>query len=483
MTNQNDAKAEQPTEEEPFRSLLDEFRESKRDFMRIWGPGLLVTLAAFGITWFFLEPAPPDTLVIASGPRDGAYYRFAEEYAAVFAEEGVTLKVIPTQGSLENYRMLIEDPEVNLAIVQGGTSSTLHVEAGLEALASLYLEPVWVFYRSDETKTELRQMATMRIAIGNPDSGTRALASRLLLDNGVSPALENAEFVNVGGTEAAEQLQQGKVDAAIFVMSGNSPIIRLLASDRSIKLMNFSRHEAYRRRYPFLTSVRLEGGVIDLEDNLPDQAVYLLAPAANLVATEELHDAFIPLLMKATHRVHERGGMFVDPGQFPSLQYVEFDVNESARQYFESGPSFLQKYVPFWVASAIDRCKILLLPMLTLLIPLFKLAPPLYRWRIRSRIYQWYGVLRKVDQRVKSEANPAVLLRDRRSLHTMEQELGEVSVPLSYMQEFYSLRMHLDLVRRRLEDRLGEIQSSQQPNSSESRPDPEFKQSDGPAAP
>lgn len=436
------------------RSLLDEFAASRRDLMRIWGPGFLVGLIVFGLCWIFLEPAPPDNLIIVTGPKEGAYYRFANEYAKVFAKEGVHLEIRESEGSIENYRIMKQDQSVHLAIVQGGTAADDSEPEDLEALASLYLEPVWVFYRADATRTALRDFKDARVAIGNPGSGTRALAERLFADNGLSTGAGNIDLQSLGGREAATAIQDGKIDGAVFVMSGESPLIHELVLNPDLRLLSFDRHQAYCRRYPFLTSIKLDSGVLNLERNIPDSTVYLLAPAANLIATPDLHDAFIPLLLKAARKVHYFGGMFVDPGDFPSLRYVEFEVNDSARQYFENGPSFLQRYIPFWVVSAIDRSKILLLPLLTLVFPLVKLAPPIYRWQIRSRIYQWYRVLRQVDQRLKSNENSFIPQRDLKALHQMEHELDTVTVPLAYMQEFYMLRMHLELVRRRLESRL-----------------------------
>jgi hypothetical protein len=83
------------------------------------------------------------------------------------------------------------------------------------------------------------------------------------------------------------------------------------------------------------------------------------------------------------------------------------------------------------------------------MIPLFKLAPPVYRWRIRSRIYRWYALLREIDQTLRS-GDEDQLRTFARKLKGMERELEQVSVPLSYMEEFYHLRLHIDLIKRRL---------------------------------
>lgn len=432
--------------------LTEHFSETRRELrgllLKIWGGGSLIVLIGFVLAWIFIQPAPPRTIAMATGPKDGDYFRFAEAYAAWMFDHGVTLELKPTAGSIENYRLLKSDPEVDLAIVQGGTAPK-DVEE-IEALASLYFEPVWVFYRSEETFQDLRQLGDKRIAIGRSESGTDAIARLLLEENGVGEE-SGATLVPVGGIDAVEQLKEGQVDAAMLVTSPRSRLIQELVGDPSIKLLSFERHEAYTRRHPFLTSVVLERGVINLQEDYPAEDVLLIAPAANLIANPALHDSLIPLLLRAATDVHKEDSSLVQPGRLPSTEFIEFPLNESARLYFENGPPFLQKYLPFWVASAVDRGKILLLPALTLLLPLFRVAPPLYRWRIRSRIYRWYEILRGIEADLRTRPGHDTLREHAATLSAMEAELDELrSVPLAYMEEFYNLRLHVEFVERRV---------------------------------
>ncbi|MFG0335144.1 MAG: C4-dicarboxylate ABC transporter substrate-binding protein, partial [Maioricimonas sp. JB049] len=284
------------------------------------------------------------------------------------------------------------------------------------------------------------------------------IALKLLESNGLKPDHAEAEddtgaryeAVPLGGRAAAGQLVDGAIDAAFFVLSPKSNLIRELLRNDSIRLVRLKRHDAYQQLFPFLSSVTLAEGVVDLQQNLPPEPIPQIAPAANLICTPELHDAFVPLLLRAAKRVHGSGDLYVEPSRFPSLEFAEFRPHPVAVEYYEAGPSLLQRHLPFWVASLIDRTKIMLLPLITLAFPLFKLAPPVYRWRIRSRIYRWYKVLREIDQHVdRSTARQRE--QSLKTLTEMQQELEEIKVPLSYMEEFYNLRLHIDLVRRRLE--------------------------------
>jgi uncharacterized protein len=436
-------------------SLLERYwdtqRNLKRWWLRLWGSGLLLVLVVFAIAWYFVEPAPSKRIVVAVGAKDGAYWEFAQRYAEFFKQYDIELELRQTGGSLENYQLLVGENDIHVAIVQGGSvPEQLRDSDKIESIASLYLEPVWVFYRGDELITELRQLKGKTIAVGRKNSGTQALSRLMLKENGIEPT-EHGPFIEVGGNDAKAQVQAGKVDAAFFVTSPQSQIIQDLILTDDVKLLSFERHEAYSQRFPFLSNVVLQRGVVDLSKDLPKESVDLVSPTANLVATHEQHDSLIPLFIKAATLTHERGERLTRSEKFPSADFVEFPLNESARLYFESGPPFLQKYLPFWLASLVDRTKVLLWPLVTLMFPLFKIAPPLYRWRIRSRIYKWYEVLRAIEADLKPGTSDDALSGHLDGVADIERELDDLtSVPLAHMEEFYNLRLHVELVRSRV---------------------------------
>jgi len=440
-----------PTPESLFSEHLRETRRQLRAlWLKVWGGGFVVVLLGFCLAWFFIQPAPPRDIYMAVGATEGAYFQFANAYADELAKQGINLHLQTTNGSLLNYELLQKPNKIDLAIVQGGTAAANRLsDPNIESLASLYLEPVWVFYRNDEAYVDLRSLRGKKIAIGRFGSGTTALTTLILKENGITSS--SAEFLPIGGREAIHQLTEGSIDAAFFVTSPSAEAVQSLSKIPDLRLLNFDRHEAYSRRHPFLSSVTLEEGVVDLENNYPKSKVHLIAPAANLVANKQLHDSLIPMLLRAADTVHKQEPSLFQRDKLPSAQFIEFPLNESAARYFEYGPPLLQKYLPFWVASFLDRGSILLLPALTLLLPLFKVAPPLYRWRIRSRIYRWYTLLRQMETDLKSDENIDKLHAHWETLQSMETELDDLhNVPLAYMQEFYSLRLHIEFVERRL---------------------------------
>ena len=418
------------------------------DFLKVFGPALILTVAGFALAYVFVEPAPPRSFTIATGREDGAYHRYALSYRDILARDGITLNLKGSSGSLENLDLL-SDPGsgVEAAFVQGGIAEPAGAD-DLRALASLYYEPLWIFARGATPPVRLPELTGLRLAIGAEGSGTRAVALQLLADNGLAEGA--AELLPLGGMAAVEALAAGEVDAAFFVASATASFIARLLETPGIAPVSLARAEAYARRYRHFSHLSLPEGVIDFADNLPSRDVELLAPAATLVARDDLHPALIVLLLQAAAEVHSEGGLFEEPGAFPSRRYLDLPLHETAQRYFDAGPPFLQRFLPFWAADLIDRLKILLLPLITLMIPLFRIVPPTYRWRIRSRIYRWYRELQAIDDALGEAAAADDAGRLRAELDRIEAEVKQVTVPLSYADALYHLRLHIDFVRRRL---------------------------------
>jgi TRAP transporter TAXI family solute receptor len=413
-----------------------------------FGFALLLTLIGFFIAWQFVNPAPPHSLVIATGHMDGAYYLFARRYREQLAQNGVELEIRTTAGSIENLELL-RNNDVDLAFVQGGTGTVADADT-LTSLGSLYYEPLWVFYRGEQTLSRITELQNKRIAIGESGSGTHAIAETLLTENFIDT--ENDNILSIGGAAGAQALLHGDIDALFLVTAPDAPLVQQLLHRQGIQLMSFARAAAYTRLHHYLSAVTLPEGVIDLQANIPPRDTVLLAATANLVARNDFHPALVSLLLQAATVTQSAGGLFQQPGSFPNNANLEFSLDDDARRFYKHGPPFLQRYLPFWTASLIDRLKVMLVPLLTLLLPLIKIMPPTYRWRIRKKIYRWYRELQVLDD--ETHTHPSVENRTKllQKLDDLEEEVRKVNVPLSYADELYSLRLHIGLVRDTLTD-------------------------------
>lgn len=408
----------------------------------------LCTAGLVGTYVLFVEAPPPRRIVIATGGKDGAYYRFAQLYANLLKSEGITLEVRSTQGSVENLKLLMDDDsDVRVAFVQTGIANSEECDS-LEALASLYREPLWIFYRGSKGIDRLTQLKQQRIAIGPEGSGTRGIALQLLKANGLGE--KDDEFSALAGNLAAEALERGEIDVAFFVAGVDAKYVRKLLRDPEIHLAELTHAEAYERQFRFLSAVKIDEGLLDLQQNIPSHQIVLIAPAATLVAHRSLHPALVSLLLKVATKVHQQGDLLSNVGEFPSPKLTDLPLNPEAERYFRSGPPVLQRFMPFWLASMLDRLKIMIIPLIMLLMPLMRVAPPLVRWQTRRKIYLWYDELRRIDLRSIDGMTIEEADSSLEHLHRLEQQIARIGVPLSYMEEYYNLRLHLNLVRSRV---------------------------------
>lgn len=430
----------------------------RRYFRMLWtqiayvAPAIVIVIAGFVLAYQFVRPAPPDKVVMATAHKDGAYFAYGQAYAERFREEGFELVLAETAGSVENLRLLTDAPaEVPVAFMQGGIGTPAE-HPTLKSLGSLYFEPIWVFVRGATAPSRLTGLKGKRIAVGAAGSGTRAVALPLLKENGITG--ETSKLVEIDGSQAIDALRDGAVDAAIFVGAATSRTIGSLLSMPGVTPMSFERADAYVRRHAFLSKVVLPMGTIDLEKNLPERDLVLLAPTATIVVTPEMHPALIDLMLLTMRDTHRQGGYLEPPGAFPTGNYVTYPLAPAARRFYERGPPFLQRYLPFSAANLIDRLWVMVLPLLTLLYPLFKILPPVYSWRMRARVTRWYKELSALDDHLNDGSITRAEATAR--LDDIEHSVEKVHVPAGFADRAYTLRMHIDYLRRKVDSKVSD---------------------------
>ncbi len=413
---------------------------------------LLGVIVLAGILLFQLvDPAPPKHLVIAAGEPEGRYFQAAEALKNDLQKQGVDVEIIVTAGSSENIAKLL-DPTSNvvIAFVQSGVEELTQDKGGpLYSLGSLFYEPMWLFYRKELNIRFLSELKGKRIAIGRKGSGTQTITQFVLSENGVRDGNQGTQMFEGDIDTTIEQLRDGSIDAAFFTISPQSNTIKKLLEIPSIDFVDVQRHNAYTARYPFLSSVVISQGLLNLEHNIPDSDRTTLASTATLVVNERFHPALTPLVLQSFARQLRSGGMLEAPQAFPSADNTGFELTPEAEHFYKHGPPFLQRYLPFWAASLVDRLTILVIPLLVILIPLSKMAGPLYRWRIRSRIYKWYRDLLAVDRNI-SFGQADDIARQQQKLSALSDEIGSIDVPLSYADELYQLKQHVEYIDRKL---------------------------------
>jgi ABC-type nitrate/sulfonate/bicarbonate transport system substrate-binding protein len=430
---------------------------SIRDLALSAGPFAFLAIGLLVVAYLWLDPTPPKRVRLATGPAQSAYDEFGARYKKALAANGIEVVLVPSQGSSEN-RRLLRQGSVDLGFVQGGSSDRATTEeSGLESLGSLFVEPIWLFYREEAarkvspsaTLTALSQLQGLRLNVGARGSGVPRLMQRLFEANNID--MQRITISQLEQTPATVAFLGGEIDAIVFASAPESLMVQMLLQTPGVKLMDFAQSEAYSRRFPFLTPVVLPRGVVDLARDMPPADLRLVATTTALLTRAQTHPALLQLFTQAARDIHGPAGWFNRAGTFPNTEHSEYPVSREAERAIQGGRPFLQRYLPFWLANLVERMWLALGIIIAILLPLSRIVPPLYQFRIRSRVFRWYGQLRSIENQMEEEgAEPAKLAEE---LRTLEQRVERISVPLSYADELYALRNNINLVRRKLEDR------------------------------
>lgn len=402
----------------------------------------VLVIAAIWYTTSALSPLPPHTVTMATGPDGGAYQEVGKRYQEVLARHGITLELLPTPGALENLALL-RDPRsgVGIGLLQGGITNQKE-SPDLAALGTVFYEPLWLFHRGALQGRDLEALRGRRISIGPEGSGTRALVLQLLARHRLNEGF--AQLLALSHHAAADALIRGEIDAALMLAAWDSPAVRQLVSEDGITLVSFPRADTYVALYPFLSKLTLPAGAGDMAKDRPPAAVTMFAPKASLVVRKDLHPAIQSLLLDAAEQVHSGPGIFHQTRRFPAAEAVDLPLSDEARQYYRSGRPFLQRHLPFWLAVAIGRLLVFLIPLVGVMYPLFRLMPALYAWNVRRRIVRMYRDLKDLEK----DGTPPDALQE--GLERLEEKARHLQVPLFYSDSLYTLRLHIAMVRERL---------------------------------
>ena len=435
---------------------------SLRDLAISIGPFVLLAVLLLALAYWWLDPVPPKRVILATGPAQSAYDEFGKRYAKSLSNRRIEVVLLPSEGSSANLQLLREG-KADLGFVQGGSDDTTGAnvqvlgatpESTIESLGSLFVEPIWLFYREDAAKkvnasatlSTLAELKGLRVNVGTAGSGVPNLVDKLLDINHIDPA--SIKKSQLEQTPATMAFLGGDLDAIVFASAPESLMVQMLLQTPGVKLMSFAQSEAYSRRLPFLSPVVLPRGVVDLASDVPAQDVRLVASTTALLTREQTHPAVVQLFSQTSQSIHGAAGWFNRARDFPNATHSEFELSKEAERNLKSGAPLLQRYLPFGLANLIERMWLALGIIVAILLPLSRIIPPMYKFRIRSRIFKWYGQLRHIEEQIAQQPEAAAKLRA--ELDDLDARVGTISVPLSYADELYALRNNIALVRQKL---------------------------------
>ena len=417
---------------------------------------VLVAIALVG-AWF-LQSTIPRHIVLASGLKDGMAHEYAQQYKRILAREGVTVEVRDSAGADDNERLLHDrNSGVDIAFMHGGVVAPKD-RGNLVMLAALYYEPMWIFHRGDEKFSQIDDLRYKRITMGSPGSGMRAFAEPLLAANNVNGF--NSKLLPLANLEALRALQGGQADAALLMGPAATPAVWQALHDPGLTLMSITRADAYQRKFPYITKLTLPAGTIDLALHIPESDVQLIGTKQMLVARNDLPPAITNLLLDAARELHGEHGIFEADDEFPNTREVDLPVSADADRHHRFGPSLLHRYLPFFMATYLERLIILLVPLLVIIVPIVNFLPQVLRWRVRSRIYRWYGELALLERDVDTRTGTLPVQQWLADLDRIERVAEHIKTPTSYASEVYTLREHIGMVRRAVMTKAGAADSS-----------------------
>lgn len=408
---------------------------------------VLLTAGGLALAWLLIDPAPPDRIRLATGTAGGFYDNLGDRFAWNLRGHGLDVELVETAGSVENLSLLEGEDPVDAAFIQGGVGYPPPESTPLRSLASLAIEPFWVFSRSEGNLTDLFSRPGLRLAAGGEGSGTRVLVEDVLQLMGYT---NTVTLLEIGGKEAADALLADQVDAVATVTAAQSPWVEELLRAPGVKIVDAEHVDAIARRFPFAYRVDLPARVFDFRASIPNRDIAALGVATNLVVREELHPAIKQVLLQASSDVARGSRILGTVGQFPSRDYGEFPLDSEAERYFNFGPSPMRRYLPFWAANLLERFWVLIIPIATLIVPILRFGPSTVTWGIRRRIYRHYKELRELEaaaQEANSDEERAKVLE---ALDKVEEQIKEVVVPLAFRDDHYRLRTHVVFVREQV---------------------------------
>jgi TRAP transporter TAXI family solute receptor len=412
---------------------------------------VVIAMSVVSLLLMYFIPAPPSKVIMATAFKGSAFEYYGRQYREIFSRYHIELELRETAGAVENVELL-QDPEsgVQVAFVLGGVSDEKHAP-GLWSLGTVYNNPFWVFYSSNERFERLSQLKGKRIAVGPIGSGTRASAEQILSRGGVNS--ETATLLPFAGSAAVEAVNDGKVDVVWSSGASDGPAVHSLLENPKVRLMSFPTAEAFTIIFPHLVRLIFPQAVIDVDRNIPPEDVTLIGTTAKVLVRSDLHPEIVQLLLQSMVEAHRGREIFQRSGEFPNSTDTEYPVAPAAMDFYRSGPSFMQRYLPLWLSVHAQRAIAVLVTAIAIGFPAFRFFPVAYQWIMRRRLVYWYGKLKALEASFDTDPNDKSLPEKKNEIERIEDAVSHIHFPLTFTDQLYNLRSHIDIVRRKITSR------------------------------
>ena len=406
----------------------------------------ILTIISLALIYFI--PAPPSKVVMATAFKGASFEYYGRKYRQIFARNHIDLELRETAGAVENVKLLQDSKSgVQIAFVTGGVSDGKHAP-GLLSLGTAYNQPFWIFYSSPEPLERLSQLKGKRIAVGPEGSATRLSGEKILGKGGVNS--ETATLLPFAGLAAVKALDDSKVDVVWIIGSPDATAVKSLLGNPKVRLLGFPMAEAFTRIYPDLVRLLLPKGVVDIDRAIPSEDVPLIGTTSKVLVRSDLHPEIVQLLLQTMVETHSGPEIFQRSGEFPNGTDAEYPVAATAIDFYKNGPSFMQRHLPLWLSVHIQRAIAVLVTVIAIGLPLFHYLPLLYKWSTRRRLLYWYGQLKALEASFDASPSDKYLAEMQAAIERIEDAVSHIRFPLTFTDQLYNLRSHIDIVRRKI---------------------------------
>lgn len=402
----------------------------------------LILTCLIGISTYYLFPKT--NIVIAAGPKGSYFYDLAQSYADDLQKKGgVKAKIIETSGVLENLALL-NDPSQNVdfGILQGGITSAKE-SPDLFSLGSIFYDPIWIVYRASLGNIdELNQLKGKRIAIGTKQDASQLIAKKLFQSAGLDSS--NVTYVDGDVTSSVKGLQAGNLDALVFLAPPEDLVLKEIFNNPRLRVMNMSQSEGIHRNLRSFTVITLPFATVDLATSKPSTSMKVMATTVTIASRKDVHSALIYLMMGVMDHIHESPSLISDENEFPSDKDVDLPLSPTAEAYYKNGKPFLQHYLPFWLASFVEKMIFLLVSTAAIAYPLLSIYPA-YQWMVNRQIDELYKKLHHLERELYIGKIDRQLFNE--ELTQLDDKakvlLGHFDMPIAFYHRLYTIRDHI----------------------------------------
>lgn len=440
--------------------LLEEHLAWRTLFREEW-VSIVVILVGLLLLVVFTRPIPPGVVTLAVGQPGSTYEQIGQRYKEIFAREGVTLQLVNTKGSRENLEMAADGSSpVNAGLLLGGVAHKGEYPT-LYSLGSVDYLPLWLFYRGPALSglDALSYFKGKPVAIGLEGSGTEMLLKKMLAMRGFHLKADDENFRRLSHAQAMEQLLDGRIVAMAIVDGFDSSTIQTLLAHPELKIFDFAYASAYVKHMPYLETVVIPRGSLNLIKLDPPDDIHMIASTVTLLVEKTMHPAIQQLFLAATDEIGDENNQFFGKGDtFPAYIDRSIPLSPVAKRYYDKGAPWLSGLMPFWIVSYIDRMWLLALGILAVVLPFFRLVPNYRLFRSRMLISDAYDEIRQVESRMYQAAHISELSYLAERLDALEEEIGDFWISSDETNRFYTMKSALELVRREIDVRIRQLE-------------------------